>query len=295
MPQPRNAEELIRWAEERFAAAELFYGHGAKDALDEAVALIFEALELPLDSDHARIVAPLPDADVEAVMAMAEERIRTRRPRSYITQRCWFAGDCYYVDDRVLVPRSPIAELIEERFAPWIDAADVQRVVDLGAGSGCIGLAVAQALPWTMVDLVDDSSAALAVARMNIERLGLQQRVSIVESNLFADLNGRRYDLIVTNPPYVPEAEMNELPVEFGFEPRHALVAGCDGLDAIRAIIDQAADFLSENGWLIGEVGHGQTALEAAYPRLEFMWPEFSRGGEGVFILSATQLRDNRQ
>lgn len=291
---PRSAEELIRWADDRFGGADLFYGHGAEDALDEAVALVYEALELPLDSDSERLAEPLPDQSIQTIMAMAEDRISSRRPRSYITHRCWFAGDCYYVDDRVLVPRSPIAELIEDEFAPWLDAASIKQVMDLGTGSGCIGLAVARALPWTRVDLVDDSSAALEVAQINIERFALQNRVRVVESDLFSNLTDRSYDLIVTNPPYVPEAELRELPTEFSFEPCHALAAGRDGLDAIRPIIDQAADYLSEDGWLIGEVGHVHAALEAAYPRLEFIWPEFNRGGEGVFILSAKQLRANR-
>ena len=282
--------QLISFAAERFAVAELWFGHGTDNAVDEAAELVFFAAGLrhdQADEVYGQVLKPKQRA---AALELIERRIRERVPAAYLTHRMWFAGHEFYVDERVLVPRSPIAELIEARFSPWIDASKVQRVLDIGTGSGCIAIATALALPKAKVDAADISSDALAVTRMNIERHSVQRRVRAVQSDVFDGLQGERYEVIVSNPPYVGDEEMAGLPEEYRREPSTGLHGGRDGLDIVHRILDQAAAHLQPHGILIVEVGNSEEALVAARPRLPFTWLEFERGGGGVFVLTREQL-----
>ena len=281
---------LVRALAARFGKSRLVYGHGTDNALDEAAALVFHALRL----DHADAPAVY-DMEVTAsgcrrVAALARRRIRERVPAAYLTKRMWFAGLEFHVDERVLVPRSPIAELIERRFAPWIDAARVRAILDIGTGSGCIAVASAVAFSRARVDAVDISRPALAVARGNIRRHSLARRVRALRSDHFSALRGRRYDIIVSNPPYVGAREMRSLPAEYRHEPRLALASGRDGLDSVRVILRESAEHLRTEGILVVEVGNSQETLEAAFPGVPFTWLSFERGGGGVFVLTREQL-----
>jgi ribosomal protein L3 glutamine methyltransferase len=227
----------------------------------------------------------------ERYARLLDQRIRQRIPAVYLTHLCWFAGIPFHVDERVLVPRSPIAELIENRFAPWVAPDAVRSIVDLGTGSGCIAMAAAMAFPRARVDAVDISPDALEVARINRKALGLTRRVRLVESDFFEGLAGRRYDIIVSNPPYVGTAEFNGLPPEYGHEPAGALRSGRDGMDAVRVLLAQAAAHLTEAGVLVVEVGNTEARLRRAFPKLPFVWLTFARGGGGVFLLTAAQLK----
>lgn len=289
-PAPSTVSQLISFAAERFAVAELWFGHGTDNAVDEAAELVFFAAGLrhdQADEVYGQVLKPKQRA---AALELIERRIRERVPAAYLTHRMWFAGHEFYVDERVLVPRSPIAELIEARFSPWIEASKVQRVLDIGTGSGCIAIATALALPKAKVDAADISSDALAVTRMNIERHSVQRRVRAVQSDVFDGLKGERYEVIVSNPPYVGDEEMAGLPEEYRREPSTGLHGGRDGLDIVHRILDQAAAHLQPHGILIVEVGNSEEALVAARPRLPFTWLEFERGGGGVFVLTREQL-----
>jgi ribosomal protein L3 glutamine methyltransferase len=274
----------------RLHRAHLTYGHGTQGALDDAAALLAHArgLDRPLqDADLARPVSLRARLRFDALI---RRRIDERIPVVYLTRRCWWAGLPFYVDERVLVPRSPIAEIIESQFSPWVDPGKVRRIADLGTGSGCIALACAAWFPRARVDAVDIDPDALAVARINRAALGLQRRVRLVQSDLFAGLAGRRYDIIVSNPPYVGTAEFNGLPPEYAHEPPAALRSGSDGMDAVRVILREAGRHLSADGVLVVEVGNTETRVRRAFPRVPFLWLSFGRGGGGVFLLSAAQL-----
>lgn len=290
VPEPGTVAQLISYAAEQFAIAELWFGHGTDNAVDEAAELVFFAAGLRHDQADEVYEQVLKPKQRAATLQLIERRIRERIPAAYLTHRMWFAGHEFYVDERVLVPRSPIAELIEARFRPWIDPSKVQRVLDIGTGSGCIAIAAALALPKAKVDAADISTDALAVARMNIERHSLQRRVRAVKSDVFDGLKGERYDVIVSNPPYVGDEEMASLPQEYRREPQMGLHGGCDGLDIVHRIIDQAAAHLQPHGVLIVEVGNSEEALVAARPRMPFTWLDFERGGGGVFVLKAEDL-----
>lgn len=287
---PDTPAELIYVLEKRFLDAGLHYGHGTNNALDEAAYLALGALEIPFDAGKEELHAEL-DADaVERVLALAERRIRERVPVAYLIRQAWFCGLPFYVDERVLIPRSPLAELIEERFNPWLKEEAVQRILDIGTGSGAIACACALAFPHAAVDAVDIDEDALAVTRENIVRHHLADSVHAVQSDIYAGLGEARYDLVVANPPYVPSEEISELPPEYQHEPAAALAAGADGLDVVRRILAGAHDHLTERGVLVVEVGNSRDAVAAAFPDLPFTWLDFERGGEGVFLLTAEQL-----
>ena len=270
--------------------AGVHFGHGTDNARDEAAELVFFSAGLSHDLGACAYGRPLTQRRLARINELLRARIESRQPLSYLTHRAFFAGLELYVDERVLVPRSPIAELILHRFAPWVDASKVRRILDVGTGSGAIALASAKAFPRARVDGVDISGAALQVARRNARRLGLENRVSMIKSDYFDAVQGRRYDIIVSNPPYVGRVEMRGLPREYRHEPRIGLASGADGLEAVRAILTAARRHLADDGILVVEVGNTEKALQRAYPRLPFVWPQIAMGGGGVFLLRARDL-----
>ncbi len=283
--------DFIRWGASRFSAAGLYFGHGTDNAWDESVQLVLHTLHLSVqDSRPEWLDARLTLSEQQAVARLFDRRIRERVPAAYLTGEAWFAGLKFHVDSRVLVPRSPIAELIEAGFEPWLER-EPERILDLCTGSGCIGIACAYAFEQAQVDLSDISPEALAVARENIALHQLDDRVAAVESDLFSGLAGREYDLIVSNPPYVDARDLAAMPAEYHAEPALGLASGDDGLDFTRRLLAQAAEHLSEDGLLVVEVGNSQQALEQAFPSLPMVWVEFERGGHGVFVLPASALR----
>jgi len=294
LPERATVEQFIRYGAQIFDDAGLWFGHGSDNSFDEAAELVFFGAGLRhADAPHVYALQLKP-AQRDAVLALFERRVRERIPAAYLTRRMWFAGREFYVDERVLVPRSPIAELIEARFEPWIEAGSIRRVLDIGTGSGCIAIASALMLPGVGVDAADISDDALAVAALNIERHAVQGRVRALRSDVFERLAGQRYDVIVSNPPYVGDAEMAELPEEYHREPHTGLHGGRDGLDIVRRILAESHEHLEPHGVLIVEVGNSEDALMAAFPRVPFTWVEFERGGGGVFLLTRAQLVEHR-
>jgi ribosomal protein L3 glutamine methyltransferase len=285
-----SAADLIATVEQRLRRARVFFGHGTDNARDEAAALVYHAMQLSHDAGPRARARRATAAQRARIEELTEERIARRVPLAYLTHEAWFAGLPFFVDERVLIPRSPIAELIERRFAPWIDPRRVRNIVDMGTGSGCIALACAKAFPRARVDAVDIDAGALEVAKINRRRLRLTARVRLVESDHFAALSRRSYDIIVSNPPYVGAREMRGLPREYRHEPRGALYSGRDGLDSVATILRAAARHLRPLGLLVCEVGNTERLLARAYPRVPFTWLDFERGGGGVFVLTREQL-----
>jgi ribosomal protein L3 glutamine methyltransferase len=287
--QSVSVQALIARGARRLSRARVFFGHGTDNAWDESAALVWHALQLPTPT--ARIYARRTNLRQQQLARdLITRRIRERTPAVYLTGEIWFAGLRFRTDPRALIPRSPIAELIERGYSPWIDARRVRRVLDIGTGSGCIAIATAKMLPRARVDAIDVCAPALQLAAENLRRHRLKARVRLIESDYFSALKAERYDIIVSNPPYVGEREMRSLPAEYRHEPRMALASGPDGLDAVRVILKDAGRHLNPGGILIVEVGNTEGAVRRAFARLPFTWLTFERGGGGVFLLTAEQL-----
>jgi ribosomal protein L3 glutamine methyltransferase len=285
-----SIRDYIRWAASRFAEYNVFLGHGTVTTLDEAAAIVLHTLHQPYDLADSYLNSVLSHAERQAVLAVIERRIVERKPSAYLTHEAIFAGLSFYVDERVLVPRSPIAELIAERFEPWIEEEQVFNILDLCTGSACIAIACAYAFPDAQVDAVDLSEDALDVAEINVDKHDMAEQVSLYHSDLFAELPQKPYDIIVSNPPYVAISEWENLPAEFHAEPEMGFTGGETGLDLVIRILVEAKQYLAEQGILIVEVGSSAETLQDMFPNIPFNWLEFERGGDGVFLLTAAQV-----
>lgn len=268
----------------------LYYGHGTDNAWDEMLALILGSLSLPSDIDKALLTARLTRDEKALLSQNLSLRIHDKIPVPYLTREAYFFRLPFYVDQRVLIPRSPIGELIEDQFSTWISESQVRRILDLCTGSACIAIALALAFPDALVDASDLSTEALEVAAINVQRYQMEDQVTLIESNCWEKIPENKYDIIVSNPPYVSQTEMKTLPKEYLHEPQHALMADKEGLAIVECILAEAHRYLSSHGILVVEVGNSQTALTQAFPSLPFTWLEFERGGSGVFLLTAGQL-----
>ena len=286
----QSLREMIYYGASAFDAASLYYGHGTDNALDEAANLAFFALKETPDYSDERLDLSLSKDDIASVNELFQKRIETRQPAAYLTHEAWFAGLPFYVNENVLVPRSPFAELIEEQFQPWVTPENVHNILDLCTGSGCIAIACALAFPDAEVDAADISKEALEVAEKNKMNYQLENRLNIIESDLFSNLQNRRYALIVSNPPYVDAEDMANLPDEYRHEPVLGLSAGETGLDLVIPMLRDAKHHLNSDGVLIVEVGNSEQALAERFPDVPFMWLSFEYGGEGVFMLDAKDV-----
>ncbi|KYP97755.1 SAM-dependent methyltransferase [Sodalis-like endosymbiont of Proechinophthirus fluctus] len=282
-------QDMLRWTVSRFNATQLYYGHGTDNPWDEALQLVLPSLSLPLDFPPEMHGARLTSSERACVVERVIRRVNERIPVPYLTNKAWFCGLEFYVDDRVLIPRSPIGELVTDRFR-YLLPHPPAHILDMCTGSGCIAIACSYAYPEAEVDAVDIAPSVLAVAEQNIQAHGVEHRVTPILSDLFRDLPPLAYDVIVTNPPYVDEEDMNDLPAEFHAEPVLGLVAGSDGLKLVRRILVCAPDYLAEDGVLICEVGNSMVQLMTQYPQVPFRWLEFSHGDDGVLMLTRQQL-----
>jgi len=291
LTQLRTVRDCLRFAVSRFNQTELFFGHGSDNAYDEAVYLILHTLHLPLEQLEPFLDARLTETELQSVLAILRRRVEKRLPAAYLTYEAWLGEHRFYVDERVIVPRAFIAELLREQLAPWIEDADgVSSVLDMCTGSGCLAILAALAFADADVDAVDLSADALAVAAINVAEYDLGAQIELIHSDLFDGLQGRTYDLILSNPPYVDAESVALLPHEFLHEPALALGSGDDGLDATRRILELAHTHLNPQGVLVVEIGHHRDALEAAYPHLPFTWLETSAGDQHVFLLRREEL-----
>jgi ribosomal protein L3 glutamine methyltransferase len=288
--------DWLRWAVSRFNESELFFGHGTDNAWDEAVWLVLATLHLPRDTLEPWLDAHLTKSERLTLLNNLQQRVVHRLPTAYLVQEAWLGPYRFYVDQRVIVPRSYFAELLESGFAPWVeDAESVGSALDLCTGSGCLAILMAHAFPNAEVDAIDISSDALAVARRNIADYALEDRVQAVESDLFAAVRGKRYDLILSNPPYVTSEAMEALPAEYRHEPALALAAGADGLDVVRRILAQAREHLNPGGVLAIEVGHNQDLVTDAFPELPAVWLDTEHAAGKVFLVTHEDLPDHRK
>ncbi|MDD8059250.1 MULTISPECIES: 50S ribosomal protein L3 N(5)-glutamine methyltransferase [Shewanella] len=290
----RTIGDMLRWAVSRFNDANIYYGHGTDNAWDEAIALVFHALHLPEEIGQQVILSNLTSSEKHKIVELIIRRVRERLPVPYLTNKARFAGLEFYVDERVLVPRSPIAEMINNHFSPWLYNKPVHRIMDLCTGSACIAIACAHAFEDAEVDALDISEDALEVAQINIESLDVMDRVFPIQSDLFSAIpKGPHYDLIVSNPPYVDAEDIGDMPDEYHHEPAIGLASGRDGLDLTKRILANAADYLTENGVLVVEVGNSMVHLMEQFPDVPFTWVDFEFGGDGVFVLTRDQLVEN--
>lgn len=286
-----TVRDWLRYAVSRFNAAGLFFGHGSSNAYDEAAYLILHTLHLPLDRLEPFLDASLLPEEAARIAKMLDRRVNERLPAPYLTHEAWLQGYCFYVDERVIVPRSFLAPMILEQMQPWLaEPEGVFRALDLCTGSGCLAVLLAEAFPEAEVDAVDLSPDALEVAHRNVADYGLDDRITLHHGDLFAPLAGMTYDLIISNPPYVNADSVAALPAEYRHEPALALGSGTDGLDATRIILRDAANHLNPGGLLAVEIGHNRAAVEAAFPDLELTWPEIEGGTDTVFVLTREQL-----
>ncbi|MBL1141263.1 MAG: 50S ribosomal protein L3 N(5)-glutamine methyltransferase [Proteobacteria bacterium] len=292
MTKSISVRDLIQRTEKQFSEAELFYGHGTDNALDEAFYLVMVAAGLEFDCSDEALDTPLKREILMHIESLIDKRINQRIPVAYLVNQAWFAGRAFYVDERVLIPRSPFAELITSQFMPWLSFNNVNSILDIGTGSGCIPVACAYEFPHAAIDAVDIDDDALAVAKENINKHGFNKRIHLYKSNLFEQLDSKKYDLIISNPPYVGHNEMQSLPAEYTHEPGHALEASDNGLELVGQILRQASAHLNDDGVLAVEVGNSMNALIESYPDMPFIWLEFERGGEGVFLLNKTDLEE---
>lgn len=289
--QLQTIRDLLRFAVSCFNEAGLFFGHGSASAYDEAAYLILHTLHLPLDRLEPFLDARLATAELEQVLGVIERRVSEKIPAAYLTNEAWLGNLSFFVDERVIVPRSFIAELLREQLAPWIEnPGAIRSALDLCTGSGCLAILLAYAFPNATIDAADISPGALEVAQRNVADYNLEHQVNLIQSDLFAELGGRTYDLIISNPPYVSAEAMAALPEEYRHEPENALASGVDGLEAMRTILNEAAGHLTHRGVLIVEIGHNRESLERAYPEVPFTWLETSAGDEFVFLLQRDQL-----
>ena len=290
--QLSTIRDWLRYSVSRFEEAGIFYGHGTANAYDEAAWLIMACLHLPHDTLENFLDTQLVDSEKKHLLHLVERRISERIPTAYLVREAWLKGYKFYVDERVIVPRSFIAELLEDSLSPWIEFAEmVESAADICTGSGCLGVLLADAFPDASIDVIDISPDALAVANINIANYGLQERITAIQSDMFAALQGKSYDLIISNPPYVDAPSMALLPQEYRNEPQLALGSGNDGLDHTHTLLREAKNHLNDGGLLIVEIGHNRDALLAAYPDVPFTWLEVESGNEFVFLLSKEQLQ----
>jgi ribosomal protein L3 glutamine methyltransferase len=287
-----SIRDYIRWAASQFVAGGVFLGHGTVTPLDEAAAIVLHTLNQPYNLAENYLDCVLTLQEREAVIRLIEQRIDKRIPSAYLTHEAIFAGLSFYVDERVLVPRSPIAELIRDRFDPWIDEEQVFNVLDLCTGSGCIAIACAYAFPEAQVDAVELSEEACEVAAINISKHQLEEQLTLYQSDLFSALPEKPYDIIVSNPPYVSIAEWEGLPPEYHAEPAMGFKGGENGLDLVIKLLVQAVEYLASNGILVVEVGSSAETLQQLFPSVAFYWLEFEQGGDGVFLLTAKQVKE---
>ncbi len=290
-------QDYIRWGASQFNKNECFFGHGSSNAIDEAAYLVLHSLHLPPDLPSQYLQSQLTEPEAKAIITLFQRRISERQPAAYLTHEAWFCGLSFYVNESVLVPRSPFAELIENGFQPWVERSvdsPVDSLLEIGTGSGCIAIACAYAFDEAQIVATDIDPAALVVAQRNVTEHDLQDRVTLCEANVFEGLPSTHYDLIISNPPYVSEAEMAILPAEYHQEPEHALVAGPQGLDIVLPMLRDAADWLSDHGRLFVEVGFSQPVFEQVLEGLPITWVEFERGGSGVFTISAAELQTHQ-
>jgi ribosomal protein L3 glutamine methyltransferase len=290
----KTVRDFIRWTCSLLNEHKVYLGHGNDSVWDESVQLVMAAVHLSWNSDKTVLDARLLTSEKMRVIDFVRQRIEERKPLPYITKEAWFMSMPFYVDERVLIPRSPIAQLIETEFSPFLRPGLVERVLDLCTGSGCIGIACAYAFEEAVIDLVDISTEALEVAQRNIEQHDLEERVTVIQSDLFEALHGQKYDLIVTNPPYVDQSDFESMPEEYQHEPELALTSGHDGLDITRSILRQACDYLTDDGLLVVEVGNSEIHLMTEFPHIPFIWAELPEGGNGVFVIAAQELKHYR-
>ena len=285
-----SVRELIQRTEKQFSQAELYYGHGTDNALDEAFYLVMVAADLQFDCTDEELDKPLAQETLTHIESLIDKRIKQRIPVAYLVNQAWFAGRQFYVDERVLIPRSPFAELITSQFMPWLISNNVNSILEIGTGSGCMAIACAYEFPRARIDAVDIDDDAIDVARKNVGLHNFKDRVQIIKSDLFDQVGDNKYDLIISNPPYVGQDEMQTLPEEYSHEPTHALEANENGLELVGKILQKVAEHLNDNGILVVEVGNSMEALIDSYSDIPFIWLEFESGGEGVFLLNKNDL-----
>lgn len=292
--QLRTIRDVLRFAITQFNSANLYFGHGSSNAYDEAAYLILKTLHLPLDQLEPFLDARLLDAERQHVLEIIARRVTDRIPAAYLTHEAWLGDYRFYVDERVIIPRSFIAELLQTQLSPWIiDPDRITSALDLCTGSACLAILMSHCFTNARIDAVDISAQALEVARKNVQDYGLENNINLIQSDLFTAVSGKQYDLIISNPPYVNAESIAQLPQEYRHEPHTALASGADGLDATRQILQQAAQYLTDDGILLVEIGHNRAALEQAFPQLPFTWLETSAGDEFVFLLQKNQLKNN--